>query len=600
MGRYFYHERQPNEDQDVFYVKFGLEGKPIKLIDPNGMNANNTVSLDFTYVSRTGKYVAYGLSESGTEMATLYVKNVETQNDLPDQIVHCRYSFVRWLPDESGFSYTRNPRSGTVPKDEETLHVKVYFHKLGDDLNNDEMVFGKDRPKDDMLGLSLSMDGNYLGISAAQDWVKNDLYVFNCTSKKIVPLVEGINAKFHLSFTRDKALIVTNYKADNYRVLAVPIDKIFTPIDKWKELIPERDYLLEYIGATSERILASYLENACSKIVVFDHDGREQGALPLPPYSSLVGMSTNREEREFFYGVTSFTLTKTVYRYDPDADKYEEYRQIDNPLDPSDYVVKQEWFLSKDGTKVPMFTVHKKSIRQDENNPAVLYGYGGFSNSETPGFSRNWVPWLKRGGIFAVANIRGGGEFGTKWHEQGIKENKQNSFDDFIAAAEHLIAERYTDRGRLGIVGGSNGGLLVTAVAVERPELFKAVCARVPLTDMVRFPRFGMATRWVHEYGDPETAEGLERILKWSPYHNVRAGIAYPNFLFTTGVKGTRVDPLHTRKIVAKLQSVADKNDVFAFTDMDAGHGAGKPVSKIVEMQALTLAFFAAYLGMNA
>ncbi len=598
-GRYFYFERHPDEDQDVLYVKFSLDGEPIKLVDTNGMNKNNTVAIDFMSASRTGRYIAYGLSEGGTETATLYVKDVDKQLDLPDAIVNCRHSAIRWLPDDSGFFYTRNPRPNTVPKGEEVLYPKVYFHKLGADPDTDEMIFGKDRPKDDMLGLSLSIDGNYLGISASQDWVKNDIYIFDRAHKKTAPIVKGINAKFTLSFIKDKALIVTNYKAANYRVLVAPIDKLFTPIDEWEVLIPEKDYTLEYIGATSEKILANYLENVCSRVVVFDYNGREQGALPLPPYSSLVGMSTNREEQEFFYGVTSFTLTKTVYRYDPGTDKYQQYRQIDNPLNPSDYVVKQEWCVSKDGTRVPMFIVHKKSVRQDGKVPTILYGYGGFSNSEIPEFSRGWVPWLERGGVFVTANIRGGGEFGTKWHEQGIKENKQNSFDDFIAAAEYLIAQRYTDHDHLGILGGSNGGLLVSAVAMQCPDLFKAVCARVPLTDMVRFPKFGMAMRWTHEYGNPEIKEDFGRIIKWSPYHNVRSGIDYPNFLFTTGVKDTRVDPLHTRKMVARLQAVAGKNDVLAFTDMDAGHGSGRPISKIVEIQAYILSFFAVYLQLK-
>jgi prolyl oligopeptidase len=371
------------------------------------------------------------------------------------------------------------------------------------------------------------------------------------------------------------------------------------PLDEWKEFIPERKFLLETVRITKSKILIEYLVNACSEVVTFDYEGKETGKIPLPPYSTLAGISSRKDEEEFFYGVETFVFPKIVYRYDPSAMDYLEWRRTDNPIQPDDYVVKQEWYVSKDGTKVSMFVFHKKGLTFDESNPTILYGYGGFAKNETPLFMRNWVPWIERGGIFAVANIRGGGEFGEQWHKDGIKENKQNSFDDFIAAGEYLISQKYTNKGHLGILGVSNGGLLVSAVAVERPDLFNAVCARVPLTDMVRFPKFGIAMRWIHEYGNPDIVEDLKNILKWSPYHNVREGIEYPNFLFTTANKDTRVDPLHARKMTARLQEVNKKNEVLLYTEMDAGHGAGKPIVKIVESQALVISFFAGQLDLK-
>ncbi len=271
---------------------------------------------------------------------------------------------------------------------------------------------------------------------------------------------------------------------------------------------------------------------------------------------------------------------------------------MDNPIDPEDYIVKQEWYASKDGERIPMFIFHKKDLKLDGSNPTILYGYGGFGNCEVPYFAKGFVPWIERGGIYAIANIRGGGEFGEMWHKAGIKELKQNCFDDFIAGAEYLISKKYTTNDHLGILGGSNGGLLVSAVAVQRPDLFKAVCSRVPLTDMVRFPKFGMALRWIHEYGNPEVKSELENILKWSPYHNVKVGIEYPNFLFTTANKDTRVDPLHARKMAALLHETNKQNSVFIFTESDAGHGSGKPVAKFVETQALVLSFFAKKLDL--
>ncbi len=601
LGRkkYFYVERQPNEDQFVIYVKNGLDGSPIKLVDPNGMNKDNTVSMDYWSNSDSGRYLAYGLSEGGTEMATIYVKEVDTQKSLPDKIENCRHTEICWLPDDSGFFYIRNPRPGTVPKNEETMHSKVYFHKLGDNASDDELIFGKNRPKDDMIEIEISPDGNYVSIDVGQSWTQRDVYVYQVKNKKLIPLIIGIDAKFYLYFSQEKVIILTNYQADNYRVLATFIQDMFTPIEQWQELIPSEDFILENIALTKDKILASYLVNACSKVVIFDYNGNKKGEIPLPPYSSTAGICANTNEQEFFYGVTSFIVPKIIYRYDAEKDEYLEYKKTDNPINPDDYVVTQEWCKSKDGTKVPIFIFHRKGIVKNGTNPTILYGYGGFGNSETPAFPMNRIPWVSRNGVFAIANIRGGGEFGVQWHKSALKNNRQKCFDDFTAAAEHLISEKYTNNKQLGILGGSNGGLLVSAVAVQRPDLFSAVCSMVPLTDMVRFPKFGMAFRWTNEYGNPEIKEELDNIIKWSPYHNVKEGVEYSNFLFTTGIKDSRVDPLHARKMGAMLQSANKINQVFIFTEMDAGHGSGKPISKIVESQAMVLSFFAKYLGLK-
>lgn len=598
-GKYFYYERQPDEDQDAFYMKVGIDGVPVKLVDPNGMNSSNTISLDYCFISRTGKYLAYGLSQGGDEMPTIHIRDINSGEDLEEKIPRCKTACVRWLPDDSGFFYKRNPAEGNVPKNEEHLHSKVYFHRLGDDPKSDELIFGKDRPKDDMIELSSSLDGRYLAVSVSQKWTENDVYIYDGETKKTTPFIVGVPAQFYGLFLKDKVIIRTNYKANNYRVLSMPIESMFTPIEEWKEIIPEREYVLESLSQTKDKILAEYLVNACSKVEIFDHEGHLQGEIPLPPYSAIAGVSTNREESEFFYGISSFTLTKTTYRYVPDENKFVEYRKIDNPINSDDYIVKQEWYTSKDGTSIPIFIFHRKDISPNTVHATILYGYGGFGSIESPSFKRGFVPWLERGGIFAVANIRGGGEFGEEWHKGAIKEKKQNSFDDFISAGEYLIEQGYTSAEHLGILGGSNGGLLVSAVATQRPDLFKAVCSRVPLTDMVRFPLFGMALRWVHEYGNPKNEEELKNILKWSPYHNVKDGTEYPTFLFTTAEKDSRVDPLHSRKVTALLQSVSKKNEILLFTEKEAGHGSGKPIKKIVESQALTLAFFAKNLGLH-
>ncbi len=598
-GKYFYEERQPNEDQSALYMKNGLNGEPIKLIDPNGRREGNTTSLDYWQTSRSGKYVTYGISEGGDEMATLHIRDTESNQDLSDTITHCRYSSVQWTPDDSAFFYTRNARPGTVPKNEEHLHVKVYLHRLGDDPDTDELIFGVDRPKDDMLGISLSVSGKYLGISASQKWTENELYVYNRDTKEIKPVVVGIPAKFSMYLPEGKVLILTDYKANNNRVLCNSYENILDPIDTWEEFIPEREFVIEGIKLTKDKILVEYLVNVCSEVVVFNYEGVQIEKIPLPRYSKISGISTERTGIEFFYGVESFIFPKIVYRYDPNTLKYSEYRKIDNPINPGNYEVTQEWCVSKDGTKVPMFIFHKKDLTMNGTNPTVLYGYGGFNHSATPGFMRSWVPWIERGGVFVVTNIRGGGEFGEKWHKDGIRERKQNSFDDFISAAEHLVAKKYTDSEHLGIYGGSNGGLLVSSVGVQRPDLFSAVCSSVPLTDMVRFPKFGIAMRWVHEYGDPSIKEELINILKWSPYHTAKEGVEYPSFLFATGEKDSRVDPLHSRKMTALLQGINKNNDVYLFTEIDTGHGMGKPVTKLVESQAFKLSFFSRKLSLK-
>lgn len=598
-GRYFYTERQPDEDQMVLYVKDGLDGMPKKLVDPNRKREGNTITIDYWFPGWTGKYVVYGLSEGGDEMATLYVMNVDKNENLPEKIVRCRYSSVRWLPDDSGFFYTRNPRPGTVPKNEEHLHSKVYFHKLGDNPENDKLIFGHDRPKDDMVNISLSLDGRFLAIHVSQKWTENEIYIYDGQKEIIIPLIVGIPAKFSLQFLNDKAILHTNYKANNYKILFTQLSDLFKKTDEWQEFFPEQENLLESVAITADKILLEYLVNACSEITTLDHFGKEIGKVPLSQFSSLAGISTRRTEKEFFYGLESFTFPKIVYRFDPKTQQYEKYKATDNPINPDNYIIKQEWYSSKDETKVPIFIFHKREITLKGKNPTILYGYGGFASNETPMFMRSWVSWIERNGVFAVANIRGGGEFGEKWHKTGIKENKQNSFDDFISAAEYLISQKYTDTDHLGILGGSNGGLLVSAVAVQRPDLFKAVCSRVPLTDMIRFPKFGIAVRWVHEYGNPEIKNDLEKILKWSPYHNVKNDVEYPNILFTTADKDTRVDPLHARKMTALLQSINKKNKVLLFTEIEAGHGQGKPISKTIELQSLVLTFFAQELGLK-
>ncbi|KKR13697.1 MAG: Prolyl oligopeptidase [Candidatus Woesebacteria bacterium GW2011_GWA1_39_21b] len=591
-GYYFYTERQKKENQPVLYVRQGLDGTPIKLIDPNNLNSDNNVSLDYWTVSKSGKYLAYGLSTNGTEMATLFIKDVGKNENLKEEIDNCRYSSISWLSDDSGFFYTRGLVNGTVPKNEEGLHQKIYFHKLGDDIKNDELIFGQNRPKEDMIGMTISLDDQYLAIKVGQNWVENDIYLYNIKTKETKPLIIGISASFYPLFLKNKIIFYTNHRADNYRIISISLSELDNPgpIEKWLDLVREKEYPLTSCRFSSNKILLEYLKNVCSEVIICDHDGREIDKIPLPTYSSVNSISTNRYEEEFFYSVTSFTFPSVIYRYDPIEDNYKKFREIENSINPDDYNIEQKWSKSKDGSMIPFFVIYKKDLKKDGKTPTILYGYGGFKNSVEPDFLKIWIPWLEKGGIYASANIRGGGEFGKKWHEDGIRDKKQNSFDDFISVAEYLVHEGYTNESNIGILGGSNGGLLVSAVAVQKPDLFKAVCSKVPLTDMVRFHNFGIAIRWVNEYGDPRNHEELKDILKWSPYHNIKKELTYPSFFFTTAENDKRVDPLHARKMAAYLQSINTKTLIF--TDIKSGHGSGKPVQKMIETQALILSFF--------
>ncbi len=595
-GCYFYTERKPGEEQSILYFQKEENDEPTVLVNPN-LEKNS--SLNFWSPGWTGKYLAYGLTYGGTEMATLRILNTETQEHLLEEIPQCRYSSIRWIPNDTGFFYTKHPNKGTVPENEEHLHKKVYFHTLGTSAQSDILIYGENRPIDEMIDLSISLDGKYLAIHASQNWTANDIFLYEIDTKKMIPLIQKIPARFSLQFTDSHILIYTNYKANNYRIISQEIGSFSQDIDMWDEFYPEQEDFLQSVSISKTKILCEYLHNVSSRLIELNHQGKKIDEIALPPYTSVTTISTRRDQEIFFYGIESFLFPKIIYKFNPLKNTYDKYRETKQyGMDPNDYVVKQEWCVSKDGTRIPMFILKKKIVLQDGKNPTLLYGYGGFGSNNTPAYLKNWVPWLAHGGIFVIVNIRGGGEFGEKWHNSGIKNLKQNSFDDFISASQFLISEKYTEKEKLGIIGGSNGGLLVSAVAIQKPTLYKAVCAQVALTDMVRFPRFGMATRWTHEYGNPEIPEDLERILAWSPYHNVKESIDYPAFLFTTGENDTRVDPLHSRKMVAKLQATKSKNKVLLYTEVQTGHGHGKPVSKIIETRAIILSFFSEELGL--
>lgn len=597
-GNYLWVERKSKQNQPVLYYRSGLSGKQRVVIDVNKIRKDGTCSLDYWGASPKGTYIWYGLSYDGTEETIFHIQKVETTTFTPvTEIPYTRFAYIAWLSDESGLYYARYPKPGTVPKGEELYHQKVYFHALGTNPKNDPCVFGDGRRKEDMVQ-SLSYENGFLAIDIGANWAANETWILEHGSGNIHCVTQGVIAKFESALAHGRLYLMTNWKAPHFKILAAEL-KQGVHIKDFREIVKEHKDVMEFYKTTSDGILIGYLHNVQARLMFLSRDLKKKNILPLPSYASVTGIKARKSESAFFVSVSTFFESNAVFRFDAATGGLVPYRSLSLRLDPKKYTVTQEWYASHDGVKVPLFIMRKRTTQRNGNNPTILYGYGGFGVSNTPSFLRSWIPFLKRGGIYAMANIRGGGELGERWHTGGMLAKKQNSFHDFIAAGEYLIKKKYTDKDHLGIIGGSNGGLLVGACMIIRPDLFKAVVCRVPLLDMVRFPKFLMAKRWVAEYGDPEKAPDLALILKWSPYHNVKAGVEYPAVMFMTANKDTRVHPLHARKMAALLQSMNKHNPVLLRTEMNAGHGSGKPVSKMVDEQADVLTFLAWQFGMT-
>lgn len=597
---YYWSERKAGTNQPAVYRKKGFTGKPELLLDPNGRREDDAVTITLWNISPEGTYFVYCLSEGGTEMGAMYLRDLRSGEELEiDTIPYCRHPGICWLGDETGFFYTRNPEPGTVPKGEEQYHQRVYGHEVGRNYQQDPIIFGESRHKEDSFGLGISDDRTVLIISAGRDWLKNEIWTHDIDKKSTRVIIKDLPARFGLKIVRGKAYMWTNYQAEFGCALISDAANMPTNIDDWKLFIPERNYAFRGTAFTKDFIVAIYLKDAHSIVELLDEQGNKLQDLELPEYATFESLSCRPDQSDFFYGFATFLTPLETYRYDPDKKRSVPYRSVEVPIDPANYTVNQEWYQSKDGTEVPMFIVRGKGVKKDGKNPTLLYGYGGYNISETPAFIRGMLPFLNRGGVYVIANIRGGGEYGHAWHIGGILENKQNSFDDFIAAAEYLIAAKYTNQNKLAIMGGSNGGLLVGACLTQRPELFKAVVCRVPLLDMVRFPKFLIASRWTSEYGDPAVKADFDRIIKWSPYHNVRPDVEYPATLFATADHDTRVEPLHARKMTALLQATNKQNPILVRTEIEAGHGAGTPLKKSIDAQADILAFLAWQLDLS-
>lgn len=591
QGRYFYASRKPGQNQSVLYYKDGLNGKENILLDPNKMASDGTKSI-FTYViSQDGKLVAFKITDDGNDKSPIQVMEVDSKLILKDYIAPMR-SWVVWGKDNTEFYYSRYIEKGDDKKD-----YRVFSHKLGTSQSSDMGIFGNGLPMENLCSVYTSRDKKYLFIAVSIGSSKNDVYYKNLeTDSDVKPLIVGKDFVFSLNSIGDQVFMTTNYKADRFR--GVTFDINHPEEQNWKEIIPESKFTLDYIYPLKNYLIVGYIANACSLVKIADSSGKIIKNLDFPAFGYVDGVSNEFNEEEIFFGFTSFQTPRVLYISKAPDFKLHKIYETKVGVRTDNIISKQVWYRSKDGTKISMFVVHKKGIKLNSNNPTLLYGYGGFSSNMSPYFGYSNACFIQDGGIYAMPNLRGGAEYGEEWHKAAMLERKQNSFNDFISAAEWLIRNKYTNEEKLGIWGGSNGGLLVGACMVQRPDLYKAVVCSAGLLDMLRFDKFGIGKYWIHEYGSPEKKKDFKYIRKYSPYHNVKNNAAYPAVLFTTANADNRVDPMHSRKMVALMQRANQQNTVLLRTEFKAGHGFGRSIKQSIEELADIFTFVYYELGM--
>jgi prolyl oligopeptidase len=589
-ARYFFLYNSGLQNQPTLEVETA-QGERSTLIDPNIMAPDATVAITAMAPSDDGTLVGYALSKHGSDRQEIFVREVATGRDRPDHLRWAKFTSIAWLKDASGFFYTRFPEPGTVPPGDEHYFSRVYFHRLGDGQAADTLVCERPDDREVVLTPSVSDDGRWLVITAAQGASdKSEVDVAEVdrlfSHGAWIRLVAGFSAAWHfVDAVDDRLFFHTDDHAPMGRIVAFDLGGGQAPPPI--EIVPETSDKLNAVLIANRQLIVSYLHHASDQLRRFALDGTPLGAIALPGLGSVTGLTGRVDDPELCFGFTSFVHPPACYRYDLAGDTLAPFASGLSTIDPARYETKQVWYESKDGTSISMFLVHRRDLAIDGRRPVRLYGYGGFNISLTPGFDPASFVWLDRGGVAAVANLRGGGEYGEAWHEAGMRERKQNVFDDFIAAAEWLIASGYTSPRHLAIEGGSNGGLLVAAVMVQRPDLFGAVVCRVPVVDMLRYHLFTVGRFWIPEYGSSDEAEEFAYLIRYSPYHNVRDGVAYPPTLVMTADTDDRVAPGMARKFAARLQAAsAGSGPILLRVETKAGHGAGKPVTKLIEEAA--------------
>jgi prolyl oligopeptidase len=586
-GRYFFSKNDGLQNQSLLYTMPSLNAQPTLLLDPNRLSADGTVALAGQAVSDDGNLMAYGLSASGSDWEEWKVRDVRTGKDLSDDVKWVKFSGASWRKDGRGFFYSRFDEPGEAAKMTKINEFqKLYYHRLGTQQSEDELVYHRPDHKDWGFDGEVTDDGHYLIITVTQGTdPKTRVYYQDLAQPgaKIVELLNDFDARY-LFVDNDGPVFWfrTDLDAPRGRVIAIDIAK--PERANWREIIPQAGETLESVSTLNNSFVCTYLKDAHSQVKLFSLDGKWLREIELPGIGSVGGFGGKRKDTETFYSFTGFTVPGTIYRYDLTTCTSSVFRAPKVDFNPADYETKQIFYTSKDGTRVPMFITHKRGIKLDGKNPTLLFGYGGFDISITPNFSVGSLVWMEMGGVYAVPNIRGGGEYGENWHQAGMKLRKQNVFDDFIAAAEWLVTNHYTQPKKLAIMGGSNGGLLIGACETQRPDLFGACVPAVGVMDMLRFNKFTIGWAWTSEYGSPENPDEFKAIYAYSPLHHIRPGTKYPASFITTADHDDRVVPAHSFKFAAALQAAQAGNaPVLIRIDTKAGHGAGKPTLKLID-----------------
>ena len=602
-GRYLISRNDGLQNQSVLYTMKSLDDAPRVLIDPNKLSASGTVSLGPYSVSDDGRLLAYGTSSAGSDWQEFHVRDIESGQDLSDHVKWAKSSGAAWTKDGKGFFYSRydEPAATNQFKGVNYFH-KLYYHRLGSPQSEDALIYERPDQKEWGFAGNVTDDGRYLVIHVWHGTERRNRFYYKdlaMSDAKVVQMLDDFDAAYSFIDNLGTTFYFrTDLNAPRGRLVAIDISK--PERANWREVVPERAERLQSVSLVNDQFLISYLKDAQTEVRVFSREGQFVRLVGLPGIGTAAGFGGKREDTVTFYAFTSFTTPTTIYRYDLKSGQSSVFRQPKVDFYPADFETKQIFYTSKDGTRVPMFITHKRGLKLDGRAPTILYGYGGFDISLTPSFSVPVIVWLEMGGVYAVPNLRGGGEYGKDWHQAGTKLKKQNVFDDFIAAAEWLIANRYTSRNKLAISGGSNGGLLVGACMTQRPDLFRAALPAVGVMDMLRFHKFTRGWAWTSDYGSPDNAEEFKALIAYSPYQNLKRGAKYPATLVTTADHDDRVVPAHSFKFAARLQECqAGPTPTLIRIETQAGHGAGKPTTKLIAEAADKHAFLVREFGMK-
>ncbi len=599
-GRYFFYKNDGLQNQSILYVQNSLDDEPAVFLDPNKLSDDGTIALSGISFSKDAKYVAYTVSQSGSDWRNIYVMDSQTLEVIDGPIEWAKFTGASWRGNGFYYSAYDAPEAGKEFSSVNENH-KIYYHKVGTPQSEDQLVYANKKYPKRFYSAGVSTDEDLLFIYESGEGRGNALFLkpSDDLSSPLITMAENFNYQYYpIEVINNKIYIYTNYKAPKYRLMVTDVSK--PQIENWKELIPETENVLSNAQVIGKQLILTYDQDASNKAYICHLDGKEAKEIELPAIGS-VGFSGNRDDKECFYSFTSFTQPGSTYTFDIEKNESVLYRSPQIDFNSDEFITQQLFFESKDGTQIPMFITHKKGLELNSNNPVYLYGYGGFNISLNPSFSVSRLPFLEQGGIYAQVNLRGGGEYGEDWHIAGTKKQKQNVFDDFISAAEYLIANKYTSTNKIAIVGGSNGGLLVGACMTQRPDLFQVAIPQVGVLDMLRYHKFTIGWNWASDYGtSEESPEMFKYLLGYSPLHNLTKEVSYPATLITTADHDDRVVPAHSFKFAAALQEANDgKNPTLIRIDTKAGHGAGKPTEKVIEEQSDIYGFIMYHLGMN-